>query len=194
LRLRGAAEVLVGEVALGVGRTNHVAPIRMALLAGAEVPGDRARVVDPQQLVERVVAVVVDGVEDEVRTGVSRLRRRRRRRPDKPGDAGHGHCRRRQRAQQTAAGGCLRPVEPPDRRVIGAHCLPPWKETFGSQSRCVQRRYTLATIEVDESSASFIPSWAQLGGGRNWTSCWADSATTSSGFWSAIASMPTNRS
>ena len=34
----------------------------------------------------------------------------------------------------------------------------------------------------------------QLGGGRNSTSCCAERATTSSGFWSAIASMAANRS
>ena len=84
LGLRGAGEVLVGEVALAVRRADHVAPVRVALLARAEVAGDGAGVVDPQQLVEGVVAVVVDGVEGEVGAGVRRLRRRRGRRAGDP--------------------------------------------------------------------------------------------------------------
>ena len=100
LGLRGARKVLVGEVALPVLRADHVAAVRMALFARAEVAGDGAGVIDPQQLVEGVVAVVVDGVEGEVAAGVRRLGRRRGRRAGHPR---HGQGRCRERPEKAAA-------------------------------------------------------------------------------------------
>src|SRR5262249_25574157 len=59
LGLHGAGEVLVRVVALPVVREEQVPLVRVAGGARAEVAGDRAPVVDPEQLVERRVPRVV---------------------------------------------------------------------------------------------------------------------------------------
>ena len=62
LGLHRAGEVLV-EVAVRRGRQQQVALVRVALRAGAEVARDHAPVVDAEQLVERHVVGVVNGLE-----------------------------------------------------------------------------------------------------------------------------------
>jgi hypothetical protein len=92
LGLRRAGEVLVDVVGLGVGGVEQVALVRVGGGAGAEVPGDHVVHVDPQQLVERRVGLVVQGSE-----GVCRRRRLVRR-----GRGGLGHAR--EQGERPAAG------------------------------------------------------------------------------------------
>ena len=63
LGLHRAGEVLVGVVSLAVRRLQQVALVRVARRAGAEVSRDQASVVDPEQLVERHVVLVIKGLD-----------------------------------------------------------------------------------------------------------------------------------
>jgi hypothetical protein len=78
LGLGRTREVLVYVVALTVVGKELVALVRVPVLARPEIAGDLAVVVDPEQLIERVVLVVVERVECVVAAAVGGRGKRNR--------------------------------------------------------------------------------------------------------------------